>query len=197
MRFGAPVRGMRPLGSSESLRCVGRTVTQREVSRHGFRISIVAARRLRRAGAAGSRARLPLRGRSSRRLPDRRGGQVHGQAARRSRPAASWASRSIPNGALGHREGHDRAAEDRRARHDAHQRRAAEQHRARDDRAGAAVPVPLRGAHARGARRPGRRRDPGRDGSAGLGRPGVLRQRRPLDLHREEAGQDAWPTSRA
>ena len=35
------------------------------------------------------------------RLPDRRGGPVHGQAAQRGRPAASWASRSIPNGALG------------------------------------------------------------------------------------------------
>ena len=96
----------------------------------------------------------------------------------------------LPERGLGHRERHDRAAEDRRARHDAHQRRAAEQCRPRDDRPGAAVPVPLGRAHARRARRAGRRRDPGRDGSAGHGRAGLLRQRRPLDVYRDQADQE-------
>ena len=122
---------------------------------------------------------------------------------RPSRRSSSWASCSqeqsggehgrqgLPQRRSRQRARHDRAAEDRRARHDAHQRRAAEQRRAGDHRARPAVPVPLRGAHARRARRAGRRRDPGRDGSAGHGRAGLLRQRRALDVHREEAGQDA------
>ena len=53
------------------------------------------------------------------------------------------------------------------------------------------------GAHAHRARRPDRRRDPGRHGGAGHGRPRLLRQRRPLDVHGEEADQERWPTSRA
>ena len=144
---------------------------------------------VRRVGGAGGRARVPLGRHSPDRLPDRRSGPVHGQAAQRADRRRDG-RQGLPERGLGHRARHDRAAEDRRARHDAHQRRAAEQCRARDDRPGTAVPVPLRGAHARRARRAGRRRDPGRDGGAGHGRAGLLRQRRPLDVHRDQADQD-------
>ena len=52
-------------------------------------------------------------------------------------------------------------------------------------------------AHARRARRADRRRDPGRDGSAGHGRPRLLRQRRRARCTPRPSRSRAWPTSRA
>ena len=65
--------------------------------------------------------------------------------------------------------------EDRRARLRPDQRGADEQHLPRDDGADDAVPVPVEGAHAQGARRPDRRPDPQGLRGAGLHRPRVLR----------------------
>ncbi len=61
----------------------------------------------------------------------------------------------------------------------------------RDDGADHAVPVPVEGAHAQGARRPDRRRDPqGRESQGFIGL-AFYDSRRALALHGQEADQDA------
>ena len=95
------------------------------------------------------------------------------------------------------REGHDRADEDRRARPRAHQRRADEQHLPRDDGADDAVPVQLEGAHAQGARRPDRRRDPEGLREAGLRRRSRSTTRARARSTRSRSRSSRWPTSRA
>ena len=89
--------------------------------------------RLRRQG-------VPLVGRPSARLPDGPGRHVHGQADQRAHRRQEQRQGVRPEHArVG--EGHDRADQDRRARHGPRQRGAVQQHRARHDRSLAALPV--------------------------------------------------------
>ena len=83
------------------------------------------------------------------------------------------------------------------ARPRAHQRRADEQHRARDDGADDAVPVPVEGAHAQGARRPDRRRDP--EGLPRRRASSASRSttRAPARSTRSRSRSSRWPTPRA
>ena len=145
----------------------------------------------RRCACAAGAAEIPLGRRAQqRRLPDRRRRQAHERAARQAQQRQVQ-DQGLQQGRAGQREGNDRPGQDRRARHDARQHQP-------DERASAPrrmVPTMpflfrLDRAHAQGARRPGRRGDPEGLRAPGLRRPGLLRQRRALDL-RQEAGQDA------
>ena len=114
-----------------------------------------------------------------------------GKLLARADRAASWACKVYPNGALGTEK--DNIEQLRIGGLDMMRINVAPLNSVVPETIVTALPFVFRSerAHAQGARRPGRRRDPRLDGVAGPGRARLLRQRRALLLHREEADQDA------
>ena len=147
--------------------------------------ALLAHSRRRRAGH-----RVPLVRHPPRRLPDRAGRAPHERDAGQEqwRQAEHQGVRQV--GAR-QREGHHRADQARRAGDDARERGADEQHLPGHHGADHALPVPQHRAHAQGCWTAPSARDPEGLRGPGLRRPGLLRQRRALDLLGEEAGQDA------
>ena len=121
------------------------------------------------------------------RLPDCRGGPVHGAAdCRAQRRPPQHPGVSLPAARRG--EGHDRGHEGRRHRHKSRQCRADRRVRSDGERAGDAVPVPLARASAQRDRQRHRPGDSRRLRAARLHRADLLRFRRAIDLQQRAAG---------